>query len=151
MFVSSDRDEGAFKEYLGEMPWKAIPFSDRSTKEALSKRFSVRGIPTLVIVDEHGATISTAAREGVAEDGGAGWPYKPRSFAELVGSANIVSAKGGATIKGSELLAAVDHVFLYFSAHWCGPCRAFTPRLIKWYEEHRDTLAATGKTCDVRH
>ncbi|CAF3576239.1 unnamed protein product [Rotaria sp. Silwood1] len=26
-------------------------------------------------------------------------------------------------------------VGIYFSAHWCGPCRNFTPKLAKCYEE----------------
>jgi len=25
-------------------------------------------------------------------------------------------------------------VYVYFSAHWCGPCRGFTPQLITWYK-----------------
>lgn len=28
---------------------------------------------------------------------------------------------------------AGKHLGLYFSAHWCPPCRAFTPQLAKWY------------------
>jgi hypothetical protein len=24
----------------------------------------------------------------------------------------------------------------YFSAHWCGPCRSFTPTFCRWYERH---------------
>jgi nucleoredoxin len=24
----------------------------------------------------------------------------------------------------------------YFSAHWCGPCKAFTPILRRWYQRH---------------
>lgn len=27
------------------------------------------------------------------------------------------------------------HVLIYFSAHWCPPCRAFTPKLIEVYNE----------------
>lgn len=27
-------------------------------------------------------------------------------------------------------------VGFYFSAHWCGPCRNFTPKLAGWYERH---------------
>ncbi len=30
------------------------------------------------------------------------------------------------------------HVGLYFSAHWCPPCRAFTPSLVKFRNEHAD-------------
>merc|ERR1712137_733089 len=29
VFVSSDRDEAGFGEYYGEMPWLALPFSDK--------------------------------------------------------------------------------------------------------------------------
>ncbi|XP_071790019.1 nucleoredoxin-like [Asterias amurensis] len=28
-------------------------------------------------------------------------------------------------------------VGLYFSAHWCPPCRAFTPDLVKWYNNFK--------------
>ncbi len=32
VFISSDRDEQAFHEYHGSMPWLAVPFSDRDAK-----------------------------------------------------------------------------------------------------------------------
>ena len=35
VFISSDRDEDAFKEYFGEQPWKALPYADRERKEKL--------------------------------------------------------------------------------------------------------------------
>ena len=28
-----------------------------------------------------------------------------------------------------------DIIGIYFSAHWCGPCRAFTPNFAKFYEK----------------
>merc|ERR1712054_369716 len=45
VFISSDRDEGSFKEYFGEQPWLALPFSARGKKAALSKKYKVSGIP----------------------------------------------------------------------------------------------------------
>jgi nucleoredoxin len=48
VFVSSDRDEASFREYYGEMPWLALPHSDRARARALSTKFNVSGIPTLV-------------------------------------------------------------------------------------------------------
>eukprot|EP00961_Rhodomonas_salina_P254156 3434805-Rhodomonas_salina.2 len=36
-------------------------------------------------------------------------------------------------------------VGIYFSAHWCGPCRSFTPKLVAMYEE----LKAGGKKFEV--
>ena len=47
VFVSSDSDQSSFEEYFKTMPWKALPFGS-SQKDALSAKFGVRGIPTLV-------------------------------------------------------------------------------------------------------
>ena len=49
IFVSSDRDASQFKEYYDEQAaWAALPFKDRATKNALSKKYKVRGIPCLL-------------------------------------------------------------------------------------------------------
>ena len=48
-------------------------------------------------------------------------PFLPEEFESINGK-----------IKKSDLLNN-ELIGVYFSAHWCGPCRAFTPRLSQFY------------------
>jgi len=41
-------------------------------------------------------------------------------------------------VTASDALAGKDIVCFYFSAHWCPPCRQFTPILKDFYEEVSD-------------
>ena len=41
----------------------------------------------------------------------------------------------GSTKTADDFLANKDVVCFYFSAHWCPPCRQFTPILKEFYEE----------------
>lgn len=43
--------------------------------------------------------------------------------------------KAGETKSIKELLSGKSHLLLYFSAHWCPPCRGFTPALAQAYNE----------------
>jgi len=137
VFVSSDRDEESFKEYFGEQPWLALPFAERKVKAALSKKYKVQGIPSFVILDgETGETITTDGRDAVSEDpSGASFPWKPPSFWESLGS-EFLQGMDGETVDLDELKAGCKYIGLYFSAHWCPPCRQFTPKLIEAYKQH---------------
>ncbi|KAI0984666.1 hypothetical protein GJ496_001651 [Pomphorhynchus laevis] len=44
----------------------------------------------------------------------------------------------------------VDYVGLYFSAHWCPPCKKFTPVLAEFYERHSESkkFEIVFVTCD---
>merc|ERR1712061_707473 len=53
---------------------------------------------------------------------------------DFLKSLSLVKADG--TKKpGSEIFAGKDFICIYFSAHWCPPCRGFTPVLKDFYEE----------------
>jgi len=66
VFVSSDRSKDAMYEYMTElkMPWLALPFGDKH-KNILSKKYGVRGIPKLVILDSKGDLITGNGRNFV--------------------------------------------------------------------------------------
>mmetsp|Transcript_52676 Transcript_52676/g.105754 ORF Transcript_52676/g.105754 Transcript_52676/m.105754 type:complete len:419 (-) Transcript_52676:37-1293(-) len=141
VFVSSDKEEGAFKEYFAEQPWLALSYSDRDKKAALSKKFKVQGIPSLVLLDSDGKTITLDGRSAVSSDPTGKefpWPVVPPK--DLLAKAKIVNSSGESVaiadaVKDKKALA------LYFSAHWCPPCRGFTPKLAEWYKKD---LSAKG-------
>lgn len=143
VFASADRSQEQFDEYFGEMPWKAFPFGDQR-KDKASAKFKVQGIPTLVLLDSEGNLITTEARGNVSEDPqGADFPWKPPTIAEACGSIKYANHDG--TTVSWEALQKNKAVAFYFSAHWCGPCRAFTPQLIKTYKK----MKADGKPFEV--
>merc|ERR1711988_10913 len=136
IFASSDRDTAAFDEYFKEQPWLAIPYVDRSKKDALSKKFKVQGIPTLVIVDKEGKTITTDGRSAVTEDPtGSNFPWIPPTFAEVTANLTLVK-NDGSEVPYSSLQGKT--IGIYFSAHWCPPCRGFTPELVKTYNKMKE-------------
>ena len=146
VFVSSDRDEKAFDDYFAEMPWLALPYAERKLKATLSKKYKVRGIPTFVIVDgETGELITTDGRSAVMEDPkGAKFPWKPPTLWEALGD-EVLKGTEGDTVEVSDLRGKGKVLGLYFSAHWCGPCRGFTPSLVKTY----NSLKAQGKDFEI--
>merc|ERR1712227_1030342 len=54
------------------------------------------------------------------------------ALADVVGSSFLAS--DGKTSVGLEALEGAELVGVYFSAHWCGPCRGFTPKLITFHK-----------------
>merc|ERR1712232_52235 len=129
MGISSDKDEGAFNEYYKDQPWAALPYANREMKDKLSKKFKVQGIPSFVILGSDGKVITKDGREAVSKDPtGEKFPWIPPTPAEK--TKTVVDALG------PDVLSKANgkHIGLYFSAHWCPPCRGFTPKLAEIYQ-----------------
>ena len=145
VFVSSDREEPDFDSYYGEQPWLALPYAERKLKAALSKKFKVSGIPSLIILDgETGEVITKDGREAVMEDPeGERFPWKPPTLWEAMGDEFI--SGDGESVELDALRGEGKVIGLYFSAHWCPPCKAFTPKLVETYNK----VKAAGKQLEI--
>jgi len=145
VFLSSDRDDKSFNDYFAEMPWLAVPFENREVKDKLSKQFKIQGIPSLIILD--GATGDLITKDGrncvSADPKGEELPWHPKPLSELIGNEFV-------TKDGAKDWAAVGKgktVGLYFSAHWCPPCRNFTPKFAEVYKKVK--ASANGSNFEV--
>jgi len=147
IFVSSDKNAEAFDEYYGEQPWLALPFAERDLKAKLSSEFKVSGIPGLVVLeaDTH-ALITDKGRDGVSSDPDCeNFPWTPKTLAEITQGLKLVDNKGTSKTF-ADLQADPDTVIgIYFSAHWCPPCKAFTPKLVETYNK----VKAAGKKFEI--
>lgn len=63
------------------------------------------------------------------------------AFTRMIG-ANLIKLKEESVRSYEDReLADKDYYAIYYSAHWCGPCRQFTPKLVKFYNETKKNHA----------
>jgi len=79
VWVSRCRDIDSWGQYFTHMNWLAMApeeaMGERGSK--LSERYKVKGIPSLVLLDEVGAVITTDARNKIpADKAGIGFPWR---------------------------------------------------------------------------
>ncbi|KAL9184428.1 hypothetical protein ACHAXT_002514 [Thalassiosira profunda] len=95
------------------------------------------------VVVEEAKAASNASRAAPKFD----VPVASDHFIGLLGNQLLVKDAASATpslVDTSSALANTRLVALYFSAHWCGPCRAFTPMLIEMYHHLKEAFPTHG-------
>ncbi|KAF8407366.1 hypothetical protein HHK36_006494 [Tetracentron sinense] len=155
IFVSFDRDENGFREHFECMPWFAVPF-DASVSRRLRDRYSVNRIPSFIpLMGLNGESVEEDV-VGLIEDYGVeAFPFTRERREDLkdidnaklqggkledllmYGDRDYVVSGDGRKILVSELIGKT--IGLYFGAHWCPPCRAFTTQLAEAYNELKIT------------
>ena len=68
------------------------------------------------------------------------------------GTLGLLASSGAALLRKDGSRVSVDAlrgkvVALYFSAHWCPPCRGFTPKLKEFYEQVNAGETGRGRLC----
>jgi nucleoredoxin len=145
-------EDKAFKELMSMMPWLAVPVHRRSVHKKLTRRFQVRQIPMLVLLDEHGKTVHrdiTPAVTHIVEDADGDTFADQFPWAEKRHT-NIKQMLGETFIKGDGTEVSVKelegkYIGVYFSASWHWQCKRFTQMLEYLYEK----LKGEGKAFEI--
>jgi len=128
--------------FLRCLGWLCLSLIEQE-KRNYPPNLKVSGIPYFMLIGPDGKVITTEGRSEVVQDPkGEKFPWLPKSFWELI-EGKIVGKDGKETSANS--LKENDVIGIYFSAHWCGPCRAFTPKLIEAYQK----LKKDGKSIEI--
>lgn len=61
VFSSWDSDSEGFNDYFSKMPWLAIPFASNELRENIKTKYTVNGIPTLIILGPNGELLNPNA------------------------------------------------------------------------------------------
>jgi len=118
IFISWDRTEDQFREYFAQMPWKSLPnFTPNSPlRKNLDKQYKVSGIPTLIVLDKDGNTVTAKGRNAAMKDPtGSDFPWAPKKLHQLVESLPNIS---GDEVQISSLHG--KHFGVLFGGKWIG-------------------------------
>ncbi|XP_062159040.1 probable nucleoredoxin 1 [Alnus glutinosa] len=150
VLIPLDDDEESFNQGFRSIPWFSLPVKDKGC-EKLARYFELSTLPTVVIIGPDGKTVHSNVAEAIEEHGVLAYPFTPEKFVELAeierakreaqtletilvsGDRDFVIGKNGVKIPVSDLVG--KNILIYFSAHWCPPCRAFLPKLIEAYHK----------------
>jgi len=145
-------DEASFKELLSTMPWLAVPLHRKATHKKLTRRFQVRQIPMLVLLDADGKTIHrdiTPAVTHIIEDADGDTFAGQFPWAEKRHT-NIKQMLGETFLKGDGTEVSIGeldgkYIGVLLSATWHWQCRRFQQMLEYMYEK----LKGEGKQFEI--
>ena len=151
VFLSMDKSQSEYDQYTADMPWYCLPQDESCMQltKALAARYGVQGIPHLLVFDKDGSLLQQDA-VSLLMDNPEHFPWRPKPLQEALPKQFMTADK-----QLQEFASLKDkYVLLYFSAHWCPPCRQFTPQLAKAerkLKEHRDDFEVHSNRVSFLH
>lgn len=71
-------------------------------------------------------------------EGAAGGAVGPESAFDDILDGNLVRLDGKRLKKCEDATKPEKYYVFYYTASWCGPCQAFTPSLVEWYNDNKN-------------
>jgi nucleoredoxin len=129
VFCSMDKTDAEYNSYTSDMPWYCLPHTS-PVMGKLANQYGAQGIPHLVVLDKDGTVLQ---QDGVGEVSidpeGTNFPWRPKPLVDLLPKEYLT------TDNKRRPMSELDdkYLMLYMSAHWCPPCKTFSPKLSKAY------------------
>ncbi|KAM9749508.1 nucleoredoxin isoform 5-T5 [Dama dama] len=102
----------------------------------LWNKYRISNIPSLIFLDATSGKV--VCRNGLLvirdDPEGLEFPWGPKPFREVI--AGPLLRNNGQSLESSSLEGS--HVGVYFSAHWCPPCRSLTRVLVESYRKIKE-------------
>jgi len=145
IFLSWDQSQEDMLSYMKEMHGDWLAFQHGTEmKDKLEEKFNVCGIPTLAVLKADGTVVTEDGADEIEEQEALEvikeWKeYQQGSddFSEIIEGSSLIKAdESSKSIE--EVLKEKDVILIYFSAHWCPPCRRFTPILKNFYQDTKE-------------
>ncbi|XP_015422291.1 PREDICTED: nucleoredoxin [Myotis davidii] len=119
------------------LPLESIPRRQRRDRKLkLWNKYRISNIPSLIFLDA--TTGKVVCRNGLLvirdDPEGLEFPWGPKPFREVI--AGPLLRNNGQSLESSSLEGS--HVGVYFSAHWCPPCRSLTRVLVESYRKIKE-------------
>jgi thiol-disulfide isomerase/thioredoxin len=101
--------------------------------DSLAGEFRMKNGKSVTI--KAGATkLKEAAAKAIAD----AKPQTTPSVFDAVLEGNLVRLVDGKLAKCEDATKPTKYYIFYYTASWCGPCQAFTPSLVKFYEDEKE-------------
>ena len=133
-FIRRSSDYITFQKASGArylLPYSKLSEADRSRIDVLTGRTDPAAAATGAAAPVTASTPAPKAKDDSAAP--AASTKAGKVIAPLIGK--LVYLEGSALAPVPQTpLAGIRYVAFYYSAHWCPPCRAFTPKLVSAYK-----------------
>jgi nucleoredoxin len=129
------RDAGATPALIDAIKsgaYQSSPADAEAARQELALQTQRRALEA-----EQSRKFNTLYQSQLAQERGGPFRNEPPAVLIDLLKGDLVTWKSGSLVRfDDEALAKKKLVALYFSAHWCGPCRKFTPELVDFYKRN---------------